>query len=85
LKKLKILTCIFFSGNASFYDFYHTVAAAYFLGYLAAHFLGNVYGGKNFEMRWRQILQPNEAAELTFTVKRDIFPRNSLIKRYCGI
>jgi hypothetical protein len=42
---------------------------AYFLGYLAAAFLGNVLGGNIFEVGRRQIFQLVEAAELTFTVK----------------
>jgi len=45
----------------------HAVLAAYFLGYLAAPFLGNIFGGIIFEMGRRQIFQLNKAAELTFT------------------
>ncbi len=55
--------------NAPFHSFYHTVAAAYFLGYLAAAFLGNVPGGNIFEVGRRQIFQLDEAAELTFTLQ----------------
>ena len=55
--------------NSPFYSFYHTVTVAYFLGYLAAAFLGNVLGGNIFEVGRRQIFQLVEAAELTFTGK----------------
>jgi len=54
-------------SNSPFYNFYHTLPAAYFLGYLAAPFWGYVFGGQIFEMGWRQIFRLDEAAELTFT------------------
>jgi len=47
-----------------------------FFGILGGTFLENVFGGKIFEMGCRQILQLDEAADLTFTTKTHLDQKN---------